>query len=268
MILVSQVPCIAMFAKCSPSYSAKFIAANPLPFLNPSPKFITRRSSIRPLHLTLAKAEGGIESSSATKSSSSTSTSSPTAPSPFSNDQTVFVGDEDVPLEGVIQFDKPSSSSRVEKWGRVALLAGGDVLALLLFATIGRFSHGLSVFDIDTLRTADPFIAGWFLGAYFLGGYGEDGRGMKGLPKGVIATAKSWSLGIPIGIVIRAAASGHLPNYGFVFVSLGSTAVLLITFRALLYTILPVDNSKKSDVYRRGSPFELFELLTSLVRRW
>ncbi|WVY90268.1 hypothetical protein V8G54_035782 [Vigna mungo] len=63
-----------------------------------------------------------------------------------------------------------------------------------------------------------------------------------------------------IGIAIRAAGSGHVPNYGFVFVTLGSTAVLLITFRALLYTILPVDNSKKSDDYRRGSPFELFEV--------
>lgn len=43
---------------------------------------------------------------------------------------------------------------------RVALLAGGDVLALLLFSAIGRFSHGFSVVDVETLRTADPFIAG------------------------------------------------------------------------------------------------------------
>lgn len=42
----------------------------------------------------------------------------------------------------------------------MALLAGGDVLALLLFSAIGRFSHGFSVVDIETLRTADPFIAG------------------------------------------------------------------------------------------------------------
>lgn len=68
-----------------------------------------------------------------------------------------------------------------------------------------------------------------------------------------------------IGIAIRTVSSGHFPNYGFVFVSLGSTAVLLITFRALLYTILPVDNSKKSDVYRRGSPFELFEVRSLFI---
>lgn len=45
-------------------------------------------------------------------------------------------------------------------FSRVALLAGGDVLALLLFSAIGRFSHGFPVFSIDTLHTADPFIAG------------------------------------------------------------------------------------------------------------
>lgn len=43
---------------------------------------------------------------------------------------------------------------------RVALLAGGDVLALLLFSAIGRYNHGLPIFQMDTLRTADPFIAG------------------------------------------------------------------------------------------------------------
>lgn len=48
-------------------------------------------------------------------------------------------------------------------FSRVALLAGGDVLALLLFSSIGRFSHGFPVFDFETLRTADPFIAGTFL---------------------------------------------------------------------------------------------------------
>lgn len=42
----------------------------------------------------------------------------------------------------------------------MALFAGGDVMALILFAAIGRFSHGLSTFDIETLKTADPFIAG------------------------------------------------------------------------------------------------------------
>lgn len=116
----------------------------------------------------------------------------------------------------------------------MALLAGGDVAALLLFSAIGRFSHGFSVFDPDTLRTADPFVAGrgivmlffcfefffyvilnikfeflmmvvgllgWFLSAYFLGGFGEDGRGKNGLFKAFIAATQSWSLGIPVSLL-------------------------------------------------------------------
>ncbi|XP_050252902.1 uncharacterized protein LOC126699233 isoform X3 [Quercus robur] len=260
MLLLSQAPNLSA-KRCSLSSSPlnpKFTNPKPFLFSNRKPKLT---STSKPLNLTLAKPEGGIDSSSATK---------PTTP--FHNDQTVFVGQENVPLEGVIQFDKPTSdssfSSRLNKWGWVALLAGGDVLALLLFAAIGRFSHGFTVFDTETLRTADPFIAGWFLSAYFLGGYAEDGRGMNGPSKGVIAAAKSWALGIPLGIVIRSLSSGHFPPYNFILVTMGSTAVLLVGWRTILYNILPNDKSKKSDVYRRGSPFELFELLTSLVRRW
>lgn len=180
------------------------------------------------------------------------------------------MGQDNVPLEGVIQFDKPSStsSSNITKWGRVALLAGGDVLALLIFSAIGRFSHGFPVFSIDTLHTADPFIAGWFLSAYFLGGYAEEGRGMKGKSKAVVAAAKSWIVGTPLGIIIRSASSGHIPAYSFVLVTMGSTAVLLIGWRALLFSVLPTESKKKDDTYRKGSAFELFELLTSLIRRW
>ncbi|CAK9312494.1 unnamed protein product [Citrullus colocynthis] len=236
-----------------------------LKFSNPNPfrrsRFIPRRNLVKPLNITLSKAEGTVDSSKQALSNAPT-------PPPFPTDQTVFVGDENVPLEGVIQFDKPNTSSRLSKWGRVALLAGGDVLALLLFSSIGRFSHGLPVFDLETLRTADPFIAGWFLSAYFLGGYGEDGRGKNGYSKAVIAASKSWALGIPLGLLVRAATSGHLPPYNFIGVTMGSTAVLLIGWRSMLYKIFPVNNSKKNDVYRRGNPFELFELLTSLVRRW
>ncbi|GAA0147258.1 hypothetical protein LIER_07003 [Lithospermum erythrorhizon] len=197
-------------------------------------------------------------------------TTTPPSTSP-ENNPISLVGQEDVPLEGVIQFEKPACSSPyslINKWGRVALLAGGDVLALLLFSAIGRFSHGFSVFDLETLKTADPFIAGWFLSAYFLGGYSEDGRGMNGFTKAVTAAVKSWSLGIPLGLVIRTAAVGHIPPINFMLVTMGSTAVLLIGWRSLLYKIIANDEKDKDDVYKRGNPFELFELLSSLVRRW
>lgn len=223
-------------------------------------------TSNRRLHLTIAKADGGLDSASATKPSSPSSP--PPPPPPFANEDIILVGQDTVPLEGVIQFEKPNFSSRLRKWGRLGLLAGGDVLALLLFSAIGRFSHGFPLFSIETLRTADPFIAGWFLSAYFLGGYSEDGRGKNGLSKAVIAAAKSWAFGIPLGLIIRAATLGHIPPTNFILVTMGSTAVLLVGWRTMLVSIFPNEMSKRNDVYRRGSPFELFELLTSLVRRW
>ncbi|CAN6450165.1 unnamed protein product [Victoria cruziana] len=180
----------------------------------------------------------------------------------------VLVKEDSVPLEGVIQFEKPGSSL-FSKWGRIGLLAAGDVTCLLLFAAIGRWNHGLPVFESETLQTADPFIAGWFLSAYFLGGYGPDGRGTNGLQKAILAAAKSWAAGIPLGLIIRSSVSGHIPPTAFILVSAGSTALLLIGWRALLNSQFPDAQAKgKDQVYKRGNPFELFELLTSLVRRW
>ncbi|OVA09427.1 Protein of unknown function DUF3054 [Macleaya cordata] len=255
MFLLTQAPNGALSTrKCTLSSHPPFPNPNPPLFskssLKKPTKFLSKNPRKRPFNLTVANAETRGDSGSATKQ--------PLTPPPFNKDETVFVGQESVPLEGVIQFDKPNSSLQLKKWGRIALLSGGDVLAMLLFSAIGRFSHGFPVLDIETLRTADPFIAGWFLSAYFLGGYGDDGRGMNGRSKAVIAAAKSWAVGIPLGIIIRTATLGHIPKVSFMLVTMGSTAVFLIGWRALLFTILPNDK-KKDDVYRRGSAFELFE---------
>uniref|UniRef100_A0A7N0TII8 Uncharacterized protein n=1 Tax=Kalanchoe fedtschenkoi TaxID=63787 RepID=A0A7N0TII8_KALFE len=229
----------------------------------------TNTSSNSNANLTLCKADStGASSPDPATMQTVSSTNSGSASSSGTSTSTVFVGEGSVPLEGVIQFEKPNHDAKIDRWGRVALLAGGDVLALLLFAAFGRFSHGFPVWDIETFHTADPFIAGWLLSAYFLGGYGEDGRGMNGFSKAVVVAAKSWALGIPLGIAIRAIFAGQVPQLPFILVSMGSTGFLLIGWRALLYSIFPNDKSKKNDVYRRGNPFELFELLTSLVRRW
>ncbi|KAK8596945.1 hypothetical protein V6N12_065422 [Hibiscus sabdariffa] len=162
--------------KCSLKFTVPIQPSTSNSAINRRPNFIPSTNSQKLLYITLAKAEGGLDST-------PKQSSPPPPPPPFGNGDTVFVGQEDVPLEGVIQFEKPSSSSRVSEWSnsRVALLSGGDVLALLLFSTIGRYNHGLPIFVTDTLLTNDPFLAGWFLSAYFLGGYNEDGRGANGL---------------------------------------------------------------------------------------
>ncbi|CDY12577.1 hypothetical protein HID58_069386 [Brassica napus] len=267
---------LVLRAPTGPVSAARFITKpnpripSPDPWLGLVPSANTRRRRRVVLTLSNSDSNGSVKS----------------ATPPSTGDDTVFVGQENVPLEGVIQFDKPKADASIKKWGRVALLAGGDVLALLIFSAIGRFSHGFPVFSSDTLHTADPFIAGWFLSAYFLGGYAEEGRGMKGQSKAVVAAAKSWALGVPkrcsefwlmiylisnqiqLGVIIRSTSSGHIPSYSFILVTMGSTAVLLIGWRALLFSVLPSESKKKDDTYRKGSAFELFELLTSLIRRW
>lgn len=97
------------------SFYLKLTSPNSPPFSTSKSKFIvgtgTRKnaSNSRPLSLALAKAEGSVDSSAAEQP---TSTSSP-----FNNQETVFVTQENLPLEGVIQFEKPDISSRINKWG-------------------------------------------------------------------------------------------------------------------------------------------------------
>lgn len=111
MLLLSQAPRGALSAKRRTPL--KFAHQNPPLFFNSTkPKFNSRKQSTFPL--TFAIPEGGLDSTSATKQS--LSTNNPT-PSPSTPNDTVFVGQEDVPLEGVIQFEKPTSSGRLEKWG-------------------------------------------------------------------------------------------------------------------------------------------------------
>lgn len=63
-----------------------------------------------------------------------------------------------------------------------------------------------------------------------------------------------------MGLGIRALTAGHLPPTNFILVTLGSTAVLLVGWRAVLFQVLTSDKGKKDDMFRRGSPFELFEV--------
>ncbi|OVA17968.1 Alpha carbonic anhydrase [Macleaya cordata] len=155
LLLPTQAPNGSLFPRrCTLSSHPPSPYPNPLLFSTSSSsekrtKFLYRNPR-KPFNLTVANAETRGDSGSATKH--------PLPPPSFNYDETVFVGEESVPLEGVIQFDKPNSSLQL-KWGRIALLSGGNVLAVLLFSAIGSFSHGFPVLDNETFRTADPFIA-------------------------------------------------------------------------------------------------------------
>lgn len=266
MLLVSQAANGSLSARRLPSKPPGPSTTNPYP-LFANPRLVRHR---------LALSGAGADQAPRRPASTPTAAGegpSGSAPAAAATEDPVLVrvADDGVPLEGVIQIEKPGDAgaeSKLVSYAKLGLLAGGDVFCLLLFSAIGRFSHGLPVLDAETFKTADPFIAGWLLSAYLLGGFGDDAKGRNGVGNAVITAAKSWALGIPLGLAIRAVTSGHLPPTPFILVTMGSTGVLLTAWRALVSQLLSNQQKQQDDVYRRGSPFELFELLTSLVRRW
>ena len=122
MLVLSQAPGGALSARrCSLRSSPALTNPNSPLFSNRKSKFVSTINPKKSFPLTLAKADQGVDSnsSSATTTTTTNKQSIPTSSnSPaFNNDQTVLVGQENVPLEGVIQFEKPNSSSRFKKWG-------------------------------------------------------------------------------------------------------------------------------------------------------
>eukprot|EP00898_Chlorokybus_atmophyticus_P006978 jgi/Chlat1/7281/Chrsp58S06917 len=208
-----------------------------------------------------------VAASAGPESPSSPSTQQETTPaqSPSSTQQqqpirVVRVEREEKAWEGVAGVDKGEERDVL---GRQAVLAIGDVGFLLLFAAIGRSSHGEGLAPWDVLQTAGPFIAGWLLASPVTGAYGKSARGSD-VWQAVLIAGKTWGLGIPAGLLIRSATKGYLPAQPFVLVTLATTFVTLVGWRAALAASAP----KPKGGNRKGNPFEFIQLLTSLVKRW
>ncbi|KAL4434131.1 hypothetical protein ABPG75_000572 [Micractinium tetrahymenae] len=174
-------------------------------------------------------------------------------------------------FSGVVSLD---SGETPDDLGRIALLVAGDAAALLLFAAIGRLSHHEPMTLGALLGTAGPFMAGWLASAALLGGYGTAAQGgSAGAAAGV--AAKSWALGIPAGLLVRAATRGYFPAPSFIAVSMAATGVLLVGWRTALAAATPEAaepqtraEQLKARTNRKGNPFEMFTMIFSLVKRW
>ena len=154
----------------------------------------------------------------------------------------------------------------------VLIVAGGDIGALMTFATIGRLSHGESLSIVESLGTAAPFIIGWVGASLVLtGGYGKNA-----VTSPLKTAAQTWLTGIPAGLVIRSLLKGHLPETTFIMVSMAFTGVALLGWRSAFarFIATPLDSSLsatdqlKKRQNKRGNPFEFISLLLSLVKRW
>ncbi|GAX73629.1 hypothetical protein CEUSTIGMA_g1080.t1 [Chlamydomonas eustigma] len=170
---------------------------------------------------------------------------------------------------GVAAIDRGEETASTSK---LALLAAGDLVAILAFAAVGRINHG-GVADLETIYTALPFLAGWFLTSPFLGGFGPSANG-TGTKDAALTAAKCWAVGTPLGLVIRGVSKGYVPPTPFIVVSMVTTGVLLIGWRSAYAAASPKAPPKSlaSQLNQRknkqGGPFEFLQLLVSLVKRW
>lgn len=173
---------------------------------------------------------------------------------------------------GIAKIDRGENDDPSDL-GRIALLVGGDFAALLAFAAIGRSSHGEPLAVLDVFLTALPFMLGWFVAAPIMGGYGKDAQGGN-TGKAAVAAAKSWAVGLPVGLTLRTISKGYVPHVSFIIISTVMTALVMVGWRSGLAAITPQGESltpaqqamKRKD--RRGNPFEFLQMVVSLVKRW
>lgn len=147
-----------------------------------------------------------------------------------------------------------TTASRSSSINRVAMgitLASGDTAMFLIFAAVGRMSHqeaaGLTAL-FEVVKTAAPFIAGWFLTAPCIGGYRllplhaseNQSPTSHGAPHAHIAldrvirhTALAWVVAWPAGLLLRALFLWRPIPLTFALVTFITNLVLLIGWRTL-----------------------------------
>ncbi len=103
----------------------------------------------------------------------------------------------------------------------IALFA--DIVAVIVFCTIGRRSHAEGLTVAGIAQTAWPFLAGTGVGWLLIGGWR---RPFTVIPTGVVV----WVCTVVVGMLLRKVTSAGVST-SFVVVASLSTAVLLLGWR-------------------------------------
>lgn len=113
---------------------------------------------------------------------------------------------------------------------RITNLVVGDVLVFLIFATIGRRSHGEENSLLYTFLVALPFLVAWFAVSPFIGAFK---RGLEVNPRQMfVRTLLSWIAAWPIALILRGIFVDHqVPPPTFWIVSFISNFILLMLWR-------------------------------------
>lgn len=119
-------------------------------------------------------------------------------------------------------------------WGWLAAVI--DVVLIVVFALVGRSSHGESESALALWTTAYPFLAGWAIGYVTSGAWA---RPLRFWPTGVVV----WILTVFVGLAIRVATGqgdvdGNPLPISFVIVATIVLAVFLLGWRGIARLVL------------------------------
>lgn len=115
------------------------------------------------------------------------------------------------------------------------LLAAVDAASLVIFAAIGKSSHGAdgSLDPLAVLVTAFPFVVAWLGTSPLTAVYSPDDRENSLAASTAVKVGRGWILAVPLGIALRGVIKGYVPPVPFIIVTLISTLVILAGARIL-----------------------------------
>lgn len=112
-----------------------------------------------------------------------------------------------------------------------------DLVAIVVFAAIGRRTHDSGSAIVGTLTVASPFLIGYTVSAV--------ATGLRKAPYSVVRALVAWAPGIALGMVLRHLVFDKGTALPFVIVAFVATALLLVGWR--LVRRLMVRRTSRSD---------------------
>lgn len=147
-----------------------------------------------------------------------------------------------------LQSDAPADQFHLGQRGYVTALVLGDILAFLIFADLGRRSHGaaagLTALS-EVIKTAAPFLLGWFAVAPWFKAYRDERPPISDRQENNMLfrrgpyvrmmlqrTTLAWLVAWPIGLLLRALFLWRGIPVSFALVTFISTLLILGGWRA------------------------------------
>lgn len=126
-------------------------------------------------------------------------------------------------------------ATRSNQW-LLRLLVTGDLLAFVVWITVGLLNHGQTESLLANLiRIAAPFLIAWFVITPFVGSYD---LALLQRPAAFIGrSVLAWVLAVSLGLVLRATVFGEGFAPTFAAVTFAVTAVLLLGWRMIVIAV-------------------------------